>query len=289
MITERANAAIPHVQWREIAQAFTRPTLAEVAQRGCAAGVRGRLQAAGLPVPDGLSLAQVLDQALNGLRQHYRCEYVYKSTITNRIVFGRHSPRTASLHVELPVGRSIVDLAVYNGHSTAYEIKTELDSHRRLVSQTPDYLRAFERVIVVTHPQLIERYLTVLDERVGVMTLSASGSLTEVRAPFADTDRLDPSVLFRLLRSAEYRAALEAHFGPQPKLANGRQFQHFFHLWQTLPVAEAHRITKEALRARTTDQDTVAWVRQLPASWRVLGYATPLSGVQRQRLLKALS
>ncbi|MDF3982156.1 sce7726 family protein [Luteibacter sp. PPL554] len=289
-MTRDQAAVVPSaVQWRQVAQAFTRPTLAALAQRGCAAEVRRRLQDAGLPVPEDLPLAQVLDQALDGLRRYYRCEYVYKATLADRIVFGRHSPRTASLHVELPVGRSIVDLAVYNGHSTAYEIKTELDSHRRLVSQTPDYLRAFERVIVVTHPQWVERYLTVLDERVGVLALSARGSLTEVRAPIAETDRLDPSALFRLLRSAEYRSALEAHFGPQPELTNGRQFQHFFRLWLSLPLEDAHQITKTALRARTTDADTASWVRQLPASCRVLGYATPLSRVQRERLLNALA
>jgi hypothetical protein len=274
--------------WREIAQAFTRPTMAALAQSGCSATLRRRLTDAGLGEVKHRPLRGLLNEAFLGLRRHYRCEYVYKATIADRVVFGRHSPRTASLHVELPVGRSIVDLAVYNGHSTAYEIKTELDTQRRLVTQTPDYLRAFERVFVVTHPRWVDRYLTALDERVGILALLPSGSLTEVRSPVADLDRLDPSALFRLMRSGEYRSALEACFGPQPTLANGEQFEHFSRLWKSLSVIEAHDIVKAALRARTTDAATVTWVQQLPPSWRVLGYATPLSQVRRERLLNAL-
>ncbi|WP_218124513.1 sce7726 family protein [Dyella sp. 333MFSha] len=274
--------------WREVAQAFTRPAMAALAQSGCSDALRRRLTAAGLDEVEHRPLPELLGDAFRGLQRHYRCEYVYKASITDRVIFGRHSPRTASLHVELPVGRSIVDLAVYNGHSTAYEIKTELDTHRRLASQTPDYLRAFERVFVVTHPRWVDRYRTVLDERVGILALQPGGSLTEVRPPVADADRLDPSALFRLLRGAEYRSALERRFGPQPNMANGRQFQHFSRLWNSLSVIEAHDIVEASLRARTTDAATVSWVQQLPQSWRVLGYATPLSQVRRQRLLNAL-
>lgn len=281
----RANVA---VQWRSVAQAFTRPALARLAQTGCSGSMRQGLAAAGWPGGDERPLASILDEALDGLARHYRCEYVYKSMVADRVVFGRHSPRTASLHVELPVGRSIVDLAVYNGLSTAYEIKTELDSHRRLATQTPDYLRAFDRVFVVTHPSLVERYLSFVDERVGILALTSRGSLMEVRAPTPDPDRLDPLALFRLLRGAEYRAVLEARFGSQPKMSNGRQFGHFRRLWQALSLGEAQTFTKEAMRARTTDSSTASFLGQLPVSCRVLGYATPLSLVQRERLLKAL-
>ncbi len=233
-------------------------------------------------------LGMALDAALEGLRKHYRCEYVYKAAIADRIVFGRHSPRTASMHVELPVGRSIVDVAVFNGTSTAYEIKTEFDSDRRLSTQTPDYLRAFERVYVVTHPALVGRYSRILDERVGVLALSPRGSLAEVRTADGSGESVDKSALFRLLRSHEYCQALEQEFGEQPFLPNGRRYSHYSKLWMDLSVGQAHKLTISAMRARTTSPCMVDFMRQMPVSYRALGYATPLSSVQQARVLKIL-
>jgi hypothetical protein len=226
--------------------------------------------------------------AFDGLKKHYRCEYVYKAILNDRIVFGRHSPRTASLHVELPVGGSIVDLAVVNGTLTAYEIKTELDGHRRLESQAESYLKVFERVYLVTHPRLASRYAGMTDVRVGILSLTDRGSLSEERPALDNGDRLSAEHLFRLLRASEYRLALERHFGPQGSVPNGRQFGHFEKLWVRLSLSEAARLVREALRARTTGADTAAFLRELPPSWRVLGYATPLSNVQRARVLNAL-
>lgn len=230
-------------------------------------------------------MASLLDESLQALQRNYRCEYVYKAALGDRIVFGRHSPRTASLHVELPVGRSIVDLAVFNGTSTAYEIKTEFDSEKRLVSQATNYLRAFEHVYVVTHPDLIDRYLRVAHPAVGVLALTTRDRLTVVRAATKATDRMDRATLFRLLRVAEYRRAIDSLCGPQPELPNGKMFAHYGGLWAGLSIEQAHQAVVEAMRNRTTQPAFVDFVSALPRSLRVLGYATPLSAVQRQRVL----
>lgn len=274
--------------WRQVAQAFTRPVLAHLAKSGSDQALRRMLSRI-----DGLDAAAtplgvVLNAALDGLRKHYCCEYVYKTAIANRIIFGRHSPRTASMHIELPVGRSIVDVAVFNGTSSAYEIKTELDSNRRLSTQTHDYLRAFERVYVVTHPALVTRYSRILDERVGVLALNPRGSLTEVRAADGSGESIDRHALFRLLRSHEYCQVLEQVFGEQPRLPNGRRYAHYSKLWMDLSVKQAHELTVSAMRARTTSPEMVEFMRRMPASYRALGYATPLSSVQKARVLNIL-
>lgn len=274
--------------WRRVAQAFTRPVLADLAKTGSDLALRAIVSRIDGANAADAPLGTLLDAALGGLRKHYCCEYVYKAAIADRIVFGRHSPRTASMHVELPVGRSIVDVAVFNGTSTAYEIKTEFDSERRLSTQTPDYLRAFERVYVVTHPALVARYSRILDERVGVLALSPRGSLTEVRVADGSGESIDKRALFRLLRSYEYCQVLEQEFGEQPPLPNGRRYGHYSKLWMDLSVEQAHKLTVSAMRARTTSPEMVDFMRQMPVSYRALGYATPLSSVQQARVLNLL-
>lgn len=239
--------------------------------------------------PKECSPGEVFDKCLEELARNYRCEYVYKNAIANRIVFGRHSPRTAGMQLELPVGDSIVDVAIFNGTSTAYEVKTELDSDKRLASQAPNYLKAFDRVYVVTHPKLAARYLATVDQRVGVLTLNTRGQFTEIRKAISDVSRVESRVIFRMLRRDEYMAVVARHFGRQPKLPNGAVFAHYESLFLLLTPEEAHDAFVSAIRNRTTDDATVNYLLSLPKSLRALGFATPLSGVQRNRLLKALA
>ncbi|MBA1734104.1 sce7726 family protein, partial [Escherichia coli] len=87
-----------------------------------------------------ISLRDLFTSLYDFLRLNYRNEYVYKTALVNKIIFGKHSPKTSSSSIELPIKNSIVDVAVFNGTSTAYEIKTEYDSPKRLITQAPDYL-----------------------------------------------------------------------------------------------------------------------------------------------------
>lgn len=275
---------------RLLARIFTRPVLESVARRGCANEVVEKLAKLEVGAPDKQGcVADLLDAGLKELGRGYRCEYVYKAAIASRIVFGKHSPRTASLAIELNVAGSIVDAAVFNGTSTAYEIKTEFDSPTRLTTQTPAYLRAFDRVNLVTHPAAADRYAALLDPRVGIYVLSKDDSLSERRRAVSDVSRVEPAVVFRMLRRAEYMQVVAQHFGPQPALPNGLVDAHYAALFGELTSEQAHRALVAAMRARTTDTESVEYLKALPQSLRALGYATPLSAPQRRQLLNALS
>lgn len=272
---------------RLCARALSRPTFAALARGEDPRRVLGFIDGTGL-VARTDTVGVLFEKAFEVLRQSYRSEYIYKTAIANRLVFGRHSPRTSSLSVELHVGRSIVDVAMFNGTSTAYEVKTELDSPRRLATQTPDYLRAFDKVYVVTHPELAERYAAICDERVGVLALGRRESLQTVREAAPNAANVDPRALFRILRKAEYKSALEHFWGEEIDVPNGVMARHCENLFSQLPRETAHRLFLDAMRARTTDKESSEFISALPAFLRVLGYATPLSRPQRDRALKIL-
>jgi hypothetical protein len=279
-------------RFRLLACAFTRPVFAAMARTGdYRAPLKTLLKAGVIKVQNDeqQTLSAVFEDAWAHIARSYRNEYVYKNDLASRLVFGRHSPRTASFQVELPVGRSIVDVAVANGTTTAYEIKTEYDTTKRLRTQTHDYLKAFDRVFVVTHPDHVDRYEQEMDQRVGIITLSAKGALSVRREAQSCLDRLDAATIFRCLRQSEYLAAIEELFGARPSLPNGLIASHCERLFSTVSSFDAHRIFVKTLRARTTDKNTVEFVAQLPPSLRALGYATPLSGCQRNNVLALLS
>lgn len=277
---------------RHIARAFTRPVFAEMARTGCAEEAIRYLSATGFRkaiATNNPSLGAIFEHQWEELARYYRNEYVYKNELATRLIFKRHSPRTAGFLVELGIGKSIVDVAIANGTSTAYEIKTEFDSSKRLTSQTADYLKAFDRVYVVTHPNHVERYERDLDERVGLIVLSPKKSLTPFREAISNIENIEPRTIFRCLRRTEYLKAVTTHFGELPELPNGIIGTYCEKLFLDLSPHIAHQVFVQALRARTTDKNTVDFVKVLPPSLRALGYATPLSGRQREALTQLLS
>ncbi len=275
---------------RILAQLFTRPVFSLLSKTDGAQAALSFLTATGVASPRGYqSAASIFEAAFSELNGGYRNEYIYKATIANRIVFGKHNPRTTSMQVELPVGRSIVDIAVFNGTSTAYEIKTEFDTPKRLLSQSSDYLRAFDHVYVVTHPDFADRYASLVDERVGIAAITGRNSISVLRSAMSNAAHIEASAVFRMLRRSEYVDAVECIFGKLPAIPNGLIFRHCENLFKTLPSEQAHSLFVSALHRRTTDAATVDFLSHLPVSLRVLGYATPLSGVARERVIKSLA
>jgi hypothetical protein len=274
---------------RQLSRALTRPTFASLARGSRPEDVfrflRGPIK---VHHRKPITVGQLLEWSYEAVHRSYRNEYIYKTALASRIVFGRHSPKTSSMQVELPVGRSIVDVAIFNGTSTAYEIKTELDSPRRLITQTKDYLTAFEQVYVVTAPVLAGEYTKLCDPRVGILALERNDSLRVVRRATSNLEAVDPHVLFRMLRRDEYVSALEKLIGERIDLPNGLVSSHCEALFTSLNKGAAHTLFLGAMRQRTTQAEQVGFLRALPAHLRVLGYATPLSRPQREKLLSTL-
>lgn len=276
---------------RLLSRAYTRPMFAQLARTGDARALTELLlphDQVGQNIAT-LRLGDLFEQGWSRLAASYRNEYVYKNELATRLVFKRHSPRTASFQVEMRVGSSIADVVVANGTTTAYEIKTEFDTSRRLSSQTTDYLKAFDKVYVVTHPAHIGRYERELDPRVGLIVLSEKHALTPYRKASANAENLDRTTIFRCMRREEYVSAIGAHGGAVPSMPNGLIAAYCETLFNQLTVEQAHKALVKALKARTTDKSNVDFISRLPSSLRALGYATPLSGRQRTSLLDSLA
>jgi hypothetical protein len=282
-------ALTPIEKLRLLARMFTRPVFASIATTGDWKRSLGFLASHQMLRPSRTqSVSDLFEAAWEELRTSYRNEYVYKAELANRLIFGRHSPRTAGLHVELPVGRSIVDIAVFNGTSTAYEIKTEFDSARRLQTQTDDYLKVFDDVFVVAHPSVAPAYASIVAPSVGVLALSVGGSLSVVKQSTSNRNNIASATVFRCLRRAEYVQAVEAALHIKLDYPNGIIAKKCEEYFCKFAPEEAHSIFVDAMRRRQTDPQTSTFVSQLPRCLRALGYATPLSGRQRTTAVNVL-
>lgn len=136
------------------------------------------------------------------LRGSYRADYVYRNAIARKLFAGRHRPDAVMLS-EVRAGRSKVDVVVLNETSVAYEIKTELDSLRRLDSQMRDYSMMFDRIYVVTFESQARSLHASLPAHVGIISMARSMALTTEREALPNADNVQAPVIVNALRHDE--------------------------------------------------------------------------------------
>lgn len=152
-----------------------------------------------LSIEKGTSRQKALEKMYSYLLKEYRCEYIYKNFITQKILLGRHSLNTSTLINEFRVGSSMADVVLINGKSTVYEIKTELDNPDRLQDQLTDYQKAFSEIYLVVHHSMVDNYMNKLSGScVGLIALNKRNQLSVRKKAIRNTDHLDITTMLNL-------------------------------------------------------------------------------------------
>lgn len=276
-ITPREHAAF--------AALFSRTFLSNVIDGAHRRPLRSLLKKTGLYRPDQ-ALTSVLESAYAILDENYRCEYIYKNTLVNKIIFGRHNPAKAVAFSEFDAHGSKADLVIANGTTTAYEIKTALDSTMRLPSQMSSYSKVFDEVYVVTHQSLVDNVDRVTPSNVGILTLSDANRILTVRKANSNLQHLDTTAIFATLRRNEYLDVIEEEFGLIPIVPNTQVYAFCRDLFLQLPVERVHQHFVRILRERNRYSDLRDFISKAPASLRALYVTTPFS-LRKARLLEA--
>lgn len=225
-----------------------------------------------------LNLYDLYENLYSYLLKNYRNEYVYKNEITKKILLGRHSISTASLLPEFRVGKNKADLVLVNGSSTAFEIKSEYDSFKRLPQQLDTYLKVFEYVNVVTCPSFKNKIMSQIPNEVGVLVLSKRNSLSLIREPVSNLHNIDLSILFDSLRKPEYLQIIKSYYDAVPDAPNTLIHNVCKELFCKIPLENAISLVNSALKERSDLSILKELFDQLPTS--LYAYAI---GIQNQR------
>ncbi len=188
--------------------------------------------------------------AYEHLKRYYRCEYVYKNEIANQLLLKRHRDNSAALLSEFNVKRSIADIVIVNGVTSAYEIKTELDNLGRLSSQIQDYSQVFDNVSVVTHPQALGQLKKILPSHVGIIILRENGKLFAERNPANNDNEFNREIASRAIRQSDLIDAYNHYEGSLPDVGTayiGTTCRKWF---CSLEIPVAKQIFKDALKSR---------------------------------------
>ena len=187
------------------------------------------------------------------LKGQYRNEYVYKNELLNNLLLKQVGQSDTIILNEFSVGRSVADIAFFNGCSKAFEIKSELDSDKRLVTQLSDYKKVFEECYIVVPEEQLSRYKNLVDEATGIITLAHTdrGAIslnTERKA--SRNESVDADILMRSVRTDEYKWMVRQHFGQLPDVSCFEMFEACRKLLGSLDVDTLHRLFNAAVKRR---------------------------------------
>ncbi|WP_409366195.1 sce7726 family protein [Neomicrococcus aestuarii] len=216
-----------------------------------------------------------------------RDDYVYRTAVTQKIVLGRHSLRTATVLNEVRAGRSKADVVVLNGTSTAYEIKSERDSFRRLPQQLADYCSVFASVNVVTSPNQVEAVLQLAPEDVGVLTLSSRYRLQTVRKAVDRPERTSPVSLLETLRIDEAAQVLSLLDISYPDVPNTLRWGMLREIFAGLEATSVHSSVVRVLKSTRSCAGLEPVVKRLPVHLAVAVLSTDPSPAATRNLSTA--
>lgn len=199
-----------------------------------------------------ISYANYLDWMYLTLANQYRNEYVFKNALINKIV-SLNKGRNITVFNEFKVGDSIADIATFNGKSCVYEIKTELDSPKRIESQQDSYFKFFQECYLVAPKERVEDYLPYIDDRMGVLAVNSNkGKVTFSKYRKAEhlTDNMDVDVLMRVLWIPEYESIVKQYFGALPQVGYYEMYEVCKELLRKIPVDTLSRMVVEIIKKR---------------------------------------
>lgn len=218
-----------------------------------------------------------------------RHEYVYKAALTNKILLGTHSPRTASILTEFRVGTCKADLVILNGTATVYEIKSERDSLKRLQRQIDAYKTVFGYVNVIAGENHIESIIDVVSPDVGILTLSDRYQISICREAADQSSKTNPEAIFNCVRMSEAKRILTGLGYDIPCLPNTELYPYLRSQFIKLAPEEAHNKMVKVLRETRNLRSASDFLKEYPSSLRPAVLSLPLRKSDHVRLTKAIS
>ena len=156
------------------------------------------------------------------IAKYYRCEYIYKNEIINQLLLKSYGTKNTIAFNEFKIGNSIVDFAMMNGESKAFEIKTQLDTSRRLFKQMEDYKKVFNKCYIVVASEDIGYYESLIEPTTGIIELYYDRGrikINEYRQAFTNSE-LDSDILMGCLRAQEYKNIVYSYDGILPNVCD---------------------------------------------------------------------
>lgn len=219
------------------------------------------------------------------LAQHYQNEYVIKNSFINHLLTKELADSDSKVFSEYRIGEAVADLALFNGNSKAYEIKTEFDSDGRLAKQLANYRKAFNQIFLIIPESKLARY-NKYDTKIGLITFDGSGSRGfNIRREASDMIEIDAETIMQSLHSEEYKAIVKKYFGALPEMTSFSQYKVSMALIKQIPKEDLNALYIDQIKRRNPN---VALSARFYKELNQLSLALKLNKSVRERLIQTL-
>ena len=232
----------------------------------------------------GCSYLEVLKEAYNTIKNSYQNEYVLKNEFLNKCLVEKVLNKDSIVFNELRLGNSIADLAIFNGVSKAFEIKTILDKECRLSSQIETYKKIFNETYIIVPEQQVDKYLK-FDNRVAVFSYDSNLNKFELVREATRNEVIDIDVLMNVLHSKEYLSIVHNHFGIVPELNSFNQFDICKKLISTIDYLELNNIFLETMKSRKIHN---SFFNKINSEFNQVSLSLNLKEIERRKLIDEL-
>lgn len=220
--------------------------------------------------------------------KNYRCEYVYKNEIINKLLLNQFAGTRTVVFNEFRVADSIVDLAMFNGVSKAFEIKTEYDSKKRLAHQLEIYSKLFQECYIVIPRELYEYYTMDISDTVGIVVMCVNkGQIRlSIEREAKKNDVVDPDILMKSVRCDEYKNIIKAHFGMIPEVSCYEMFDVCNALMHQIPCEILQSLFLKEIKSRVNNSNLLP---HIPSEMRQMCLSLNLNRKQSEVLINELN
>ena len=197
----------------------------------------------------GRSYLNVLKQAYKILEKHYPNEYILKKEFLNHWIKKELGDNNSKIFNELRIGKAIADLALFNGRSIVFEIKTILDKEYRLSSQLQEYKKLFNEVYIIVPKELLSKYID-FDKNIGIITYDSFSKNFEQIQNSNFNSNVDIDVLMEVLHTKEYLDIVRQYFDNIPEMNSFNQFKICKKLISTIPKKKLNELFINTMKGR---------------------------------------
>lgn len=197
----------------------------------------------------GNSYLNVLRQAYKILEKNYPNEYILKNEFLTQWLKNELGNSKSIIFNELRIGKVIADLAMFNGKSKVFEIKTILDKEYRLSNQLQEYKKLFNEVYIIVPSELLSKYIE-FDKSIGIITYDSNSNNFKTIQQSVFKNNIDVKVLMEVLHTKEYIDVVHSYFDHLPKMNSFNQFNICKKLIAKIPNKELNELFINKMKER---------------------------------------
>lgn len=197
----------------------------------------------------GNSYLSVLKKTYKVLEKYYPNEYILKNEFLNQWLKKELGNSNSVIFNEFRIGKAIADLAMFNGVSKVFEIKTILDKEYRLSNQLNEYKKIFNEVYIVIPSVHLSKYINY-DENVGIITYESNSKKFELIKKSERNIDINVNVIMEILHTKEYIKIANDYFKELPKMNAFNQFEICKDLISNIPKEELNKMFLDSMKSR---------------------------------------